>query len=97
MKKYKLFIFIIILVLSNSKKFFGKKEDSYMKILRNLWESDMEYNSNSDEDTDSLEVCAKSSYKYFAYIMTGAPVTFEHSINMGNAVRINNLYNERIL
>ena len=97
MKKYKLFNFIIILVLSNSKKFFGKEEDSYMKILRNLWESDMEYYSYYDEDIDSLEVCAKSSYKYFAYVMTGAPVTFEHSINMDNAVRINNLYNERIL
>ena len=97
MKKYKLFLFITILVLSNSKKFLDKEEDSYMKILRNLWESDMEYNSNYNEDINSLEVCSKSSYKYFAYIMTGAPVTFEHSINMGNAVRINNLYNERIL
>ena len=31
----------------------------------------------SDEET-SLNHCAKSSYKYFSYVMTGAPLAYSH-------------------
>ena len=50
----------------------------------------MEYEKrNAEEDNKSLKNCAKSSYKYFSFILSGAPVDFQHYINSGNAVRIN--------
>ena len=51
----------------------------------------MEYDStgrDNEDDVSSLEHCSYSSYKYFSFIQTGAPVTFTHSINEGNVVSI---------
>lgn len=97
MKKYKIFLFTTILILVNNNIFiYSDQDDSYMKILRNLWESDMEYDSKDDHG-NSLKHCSRSSHKYFSYIMTGAPVSFNHYVNENNVVRINNLYNNRIL
>ena len=50
----------------------------------------MEYDPkkrNSSEDIESLETCASSNYKYFSFILSGAPVSFDHFINEDNAVR----------
>ena len=48
----------------------------------------MEYNIRNDAEKKSLTHCGSSSYKYFSFIQTGAPVTFNHTINMDNAVSI---------
>ena len=53
----------------------------------------MVYEVNNPEEEDSLKHCASSSYKYFSFIQTGAPVTFDHTINQDNVVRIYNLIN----
>lgn len=97
MKEYRIFLLIIIILFFvNCNLFLDTDEDSYTRILRSLWESDMDYDSKDDYG-DSLEHCSRSSHKYFSYIKTGAPVTFDHTVNEHNVVRINNLYNNRIL
>ena len=40
-----------------------------------------------ENDEDSLERCSKSSYKYFSYVLTGAPVSFDHTLNDVGSVR----------
>ena len=48
----------------------------------------MEIPSNrAEDDENSLKRCSKSSYKYFSYVLTGAPVTFEHTLNDVGSVR----------
>ena len=95
-KKYQynklLIIFLLFASLNfnNLKIFFGLKKESYFNNLRNLWEEEMEYDPkkrNSSEDIESLETCASSNYKYFSFILSGAPVSFDHFINEDNAVR----------
>ena len=95
-KKYwynKLLIIFLLFALLNINKlkiFFDSKKESYFNNLRNLWEEDMEYDAKkreSSEDVESLEVCASSNYKYFSFILSGAPVSFDHFVNEDNAVR----------
>ena len=86
-----LLLFLSLLISIISKSLFDNQNNLYQKIIRTLWEEDMEYDSNgrhSDDDIKSLKHCSYSSYKYFSFIQTGAPVTFNHSINQGNVVSI---------
>ena len=47
----------------------------------------MEYEKRDNgDDNNSLKRCTKSSFKYFSFILSGAPVTFDHSVNVGNVV-----------
>ena len=89
MKLNKLISFFLIINLIKISIIQSKKK-SYLNLIRNLWEQNMEYESRDNEDDNkSLKNCAKSSYKYFSYILSGAPVDFLHYINSGNAVRTN--------
>ena len=85
-----LLLSLSLLISINSKSLFNNQNNSYRKIIRSLWEEDMEYDSTgrNGDDISSLEHCSYSSYKYFSFIQTGAPVTFTHSINEGNVVSI---------
>ena len=85
-----LLLSLSLLISINSKSLFNNQNNSYQKKIRSLWEEDMEYDSTgrNDDDISSLEHCSYSSYKYFSFIQTGAPVTFTHSINEGNVVSI---------
>ena len=67
--------------------------DSLLNNIRNLWEEDMEYTKEdlNDKELDSLNHCSKSNYKYFSFILTGAPVTFDHFISKDFAVSIKNI------
>jgi hypothetical protein len=88
MKANKLFYFLFFLYLINGKPISESNSKDY-KYLRSLWEERMEYEKRNNEDDNlSLEVCANSNYKYFSFILSGAPVTFDHFINIGNAVSI---------
>ena len=84
MKAYKiLFIFLVF----NIKSYFNQDNNSNLKNLRNLWVDPMEYEKrNNADDNNSLKHCTKSSFKYFSFILSGAPVTFDHSVNIGNVV-----------
>ena len=85
-----LYIILILLLFIQSKSILKNKKHSYSNIIRNLWEEDMEYtNRNISSETDSLKICAKSNYKYFSFILNGAPVNFEHYVNQENAVSKN--------
>ena len=85
-----LLLSLSLLISITSKSLFNNQNNSYQKKIRSLWEEDMEYDSTgrNDDDISSLEHCSYSSYKYFSFIQTGAPVTFTHSINEGNVVSI---------
>ena len=85
-----LLLSLSLLISITSKSLFNNQNNSYQKKIRSLWEEDMEYDSTgrNDDDNSSLEHCSYSSYKYFSFIQTGAPVTFTHSINEGNVVSI---------
>lgn len=89
----KLFLFLLFTNFIKTRQFFGFKNNSFFKNLRTLWEEKMVYEVNNPEEEDSLKHCASSSYKYFSFIQTGAPVTFDHTINQDNVVRIYNLIN----
>ena len=87
-----LLLLLSLLISITSKSLFNNQNNLYQKIIRALWEEDMEYDSKgrNDDDNKSLKHCSYSSYKYFSFIQTGAPVTFDHSINQGNVVSIIN-------
>ena len=86
MKKNILLIFIFILNLNILKaNLFSNMKNN---TTRMLWESKMEYHSKDPKETLSLKHCAKSSYKYFSFITTGANVTFNNFVNKDNAVSI---------
>ena len=79
--------FVLLLFLT----FINSKQSEYNQILRNLWEEDMEYETagRDDDDIDSLEYCAHSDYKYFSFIQSGNPATFDHYFNDYYSVSIN--------
>ena len=83
-------LFLSLLNSIISKSLFNNQNNAYQKIIRSLWEEDMEYDTTGRNDSDiiSLKHCSYSSYKYFSFIQTGAPVTYNHSINEGNVVSI---------
>ena len=85
-----LLLSLSFLISVTSKSLFNNQNNLYQKKIRSLWEEDMEYDSTgrNGDDISSLEHCSYSSYKYFSFIQTGAPVTFTHSINEGNVVSI---------
>ena len=41
----------------------------------------------SSEDEKSLKRCSKSDYKYFNFVLSGAPVNFSHSSSDAFKVR----------
>jgi len=82
------FLLVNILNITNAKPNLNTNNNFLYKYLRNLWEEDMVYYIRNDSEKKSLSHCASSSYKYFSFIQTGAPVTFDHIINMDNAVSI---------
>ena len=40
-----------------------------------------------NEDEKSLKRCSKSDYKYFNFVLSGAPVKINHSASEGYKVR----------
>ena len=82
------FLILNIFNIVNVKPNLNNNNNFLFKYLRNLWEEDMVYYIRNDSEKKSLSHCASSSYKYFSFIQTGAPVTFNHTINMDNAVSI---------
>jgi len=85
MKKYQIFLLILFLCLI--KSFTTNK----FNFLRNLWEEEMEYIIYNQAESDSLIHCSNSNYKYFSFILTGAPVSFDHFVPKDRAVSINNI------
>ena len=78
-----LFIFLVF----NIKSYLNQDNNSNLKKIRNLWVDPMEYEKRDNgDDNNSLKHCTKSSFKYFSFILSGAPVTFDHSVNVGNVV-----------
>jgi hypothetical protein len=78
-----LFIFLVF----NIKSYLNQDNNSNLKKIRNLWVDPMEYEKRDNgDDNNSLKRCTKSSFKYFSFILSGAPVTFDHSVNVGNVV-----------
>ena len=76
MKLINLYLILLLLFIVHSKP-----------KLRNLWEEAMEYKERNSDELDSLIHCSKSNYKYFSFILNGAPVTFEHFVGQDNVVR----------
>ena len=88
MKNHLILILLILFIKSNS--IFKNNKKSYTSILRNLWEEDMIYHTrNITDELESYEICEKSNYKYFSFILNGAPVSFEHYISQDHAVSKN--------
>ena len=88
MKYMKIILFITLLSFINNIDT-KLKHDSLKNNIRSLWEEDMEYTiKDEDKDSDSLWHCSYSNYKYFSFILTGAPVTFDHFVSKDNAVSI---------
>ena len=78
-----LFVFLVF----NIKSYLNQDNKSNLKKIRNLWVDPMEYEKRDNgDDNNSLKRCTKSSFKYFSFILSGAPVTFDHSVNVGNVV-----------
>ena len=78
-----LFVFLVF----NIKSYLNQDNNSNLKKIRNLWVDPMEYEKRDNgDDNNSLKRCTKSSFKYFSFILSGAPVTFDHSVNVGNVV-----------
>ena len=82
------FLVLNFLNIVNAKPNLNTNNNFLYKYLRNLWDEGMEYNIRNESEKKSLSHCGSSSYKYFSFIQTGAPVTFNHTINMDNAVSI---------
>ena len=88
MKKLNIFVFFFFLKVSFSNLISSKSKTPYFSLLRNLWEEDMEIPSGrSSEDEKSLKRCSKSDYKYFNFVLSGAPVNFTHSSTEAYKVR----------
>lgn len=79
MKKFMFLLILLFVNLIKSKTISNNDKKSHYNLLRNLWEEGMNIPADrpSEEET-SLNHCAKSSYKYFSYIMTGAPLAYSH-------------------
>ena len=89
MKKMEMLLIFLLFNLTTINSFLNKNKNYYKSTLRKLWEEDMVLptsRSYSNED-DSLDHCSKSNYKYFSYIITGAKVTFSHTVSKDAAVR----------
>ena len=88
MKKLNILLLFFFLKVSFSNLISSKSKTPYFSLLRNLWEEDMEIPSGrSSEDEKSLKRCSKSDYKYFNFVLSGAPVNFTHSSSEAFKVR----------
>ena len=88
MKKLNILLLFFFLKVSFSNLISPKSKTPYFSLLRNLWEEDMEIPSGrSSEDEKSLKRCSKSDYKYFNFVLSGAPVNFTHSSTEAYKVR----------
>ena len=88
MKINQLISFFLFINLIKIPIIYSKNKSNY-NFIRFLWEQNMEYEKrDAEDDNKSLKNCAKSSYKYFSFILSGDYVDFQHYINTGNAVRI---------
>ena len=88
MKKLNILLFFFFLKVSFSNLISSKSKTPYFSLLRNLWEEDMEIPSGRpNEDEKSLKRCPKSDYKYFNFVLSGANVSFSHSVTEGISVR----------
>ena len=82
MKRFTLLLILLLINIINTKSISNNDKKSHHNLLRNLWEEDMNIPANrSSEEKTSLNHCAKSNYKYFSYILSGAPVIFSHPIS----------------
>ena len=88
MKKLNIFLFFFFLKVSFSNLISSKSKTPYFSLLRNLWEEDMEIPSGRPNEYEkSLKRCSKSDYKYFNFVLSGAPVNFSHSSSDAFKVR----------
>ena len=88
MNSQKLLLYLLLLNIINSNFLSNNYKEKHSSLLRALWEEDMEIPSGkSDEEESSLKRCAKSSYKYFTHVLSGTPVSFEHSITDSGYLR----------
>jgi len=84
-----LFLVLNFLNIINTKPNLNTNNNFIYKYLRDLWEENMKYSDDRNEaEIRSLKHCASSSYKYFSFIQSGAPVTFDHNISRNNTVSI---------
>ena len=75
MKNNKILIYFLLINLISSNLY-----NSKFKSIRDLWEETMDIPSGRPEnEKTSLNHCAKPNYKYFSYVLTGAPVLYERS------------------
>ena len=88
MEKFNFLLFFLLINMIYTNLVSNKSPKTNLNILRKLWEEDMEIPSGrAKEEESSLNHCAKSSYKYFSFILSGAPVTFSHTLYEGGSVR----------
>ena len=81
MKKIALLLILLFVNITNTKLISNKDKKYRQNLLRKLWDEDMpEPKDRSQEEETSLAHCAKSDYKYFSYILSGAPLNYSHSI-----------------
>ena len=81
MKKIALLLILLFVNITNTKLISNKDKKYHHNLLRNLWDDDMpEPKDRFPEEDTSLDHCAKSDYKYFSYILSGAPLNYSHSI-----------------
>lgn len=81
MKKLTLLLILLFVNIINTKSTSNNDKKSRHNLLRNLWDEDMNIpDGRSSEEDTSLKHCAKSDYKYFSYIISGAPLSYSHPL-----------------
>ena len=78
MKKLILLLILLFVNIINTKSTSNNDKTSRHNLLRNLWDEDMNIPERLPEEETSLKHCAKSDYKYFSYILSGAPLSYSH-------------------
>ena len=77
----KLLLILLFVNITNTKLISNNDKKYRHNLLRKLWDEDMpEPKDRSQEEETSLDHCAKSDYKYFSYILSGAPLNYSHSM-----------------
>jgi hypothetical protein len=81
MKKIALLLILLFVNITNTKLISNNDKKYRHNLLRKLWDEDMPEPKDRDkEEETSLAHCAKSDYKYFSYILSGAPLNYSHSM-----------------
>ena len=76
MKATLLLYFLFYLITSHP----NANTKSHSNLLRHLWDESMNIpTGRSKEEESSLKRCSRSNYKYFSYVLSGSPVSFDHT------------------